>query len=205
MGDFKANVDKVKWACSQARKKRADIILFPELTLTGYPPEDLLFKNSFIKNCREALKKVATHTRGLTVVIGFAERKGKHLYNSAALICDGGYVGTARKMLLPNYGVFDEKRYFTEGDEPVRFSLQGVQIGLTICEDIWAWPEIRERGGDPARARVVVQGLRPRSKRAGSRLRQVDIDRVAAGSEVVRTTAGIVEDYGCLREAPDEI
>ena len=137
VGGFKANVDKVKWACSQARKKRSDIILFPELTLAGYPPEDLLFKNSFIRNCREALKKVVPHTRGLTVVIGFAERKGKHLYNSAALICDGRYVGTARKMLLPNYGVFDEKRYFTEGDEPVRFSLQGVQIGLTICEDIW--------------------------------------------------------------------
>ncbi len=137
VGGFKANVDKVKWACSQARKKGVDIVLFPELILTGYPPEDLLFKESFIKNCREALKKVVSHTRGLTVVIGFAERKGKQLYNSAALICDGRHVGTARKMLLPNYGVFDEKRYFTEGDEPVRFSLQGVQIGLTICEDIW--------------------------------------------------------------------
>ena len=137
VGGFKANVDKVKWACSQARKKGVDIVLFPELILTGYPPEDLLFKKSFIKNCREALKKVVSHTRGLTVVIGFAERKGKQLYNSAALICDGRHVGTARKMLLPNYGVFDEKRYFTEGDAPVRFSLQGVQIGLTICEDIW--------------------------------------------------------------------
>ncbi len=137
VGGFKANVDKVRWACSQARKKGVGIVLFPELILTGYPPEDLLFKESFIKNCREALKKVVSHTRGLTVVIGFAERKGKQLYNSAALICDGRHVGTARKMLLPNYGVFDEKRYFTEGDEPVRFSLQGVQIGLTICEDIW--------------------------------------------------------------------
>ena len=137
VGGFKANVDKVKWACSQARKKSVDIVLFPELILTGYPPEDLLFKKSFIKNCREALKKVVSHTQGLTVVIGFAERKGKQLYNSAALICDGRHVGTARKMLLPNYGVFDEKRYFTEGDAPVRFSLQGVQIGLTICEDIW--------------------------------------------------------------------
>ncbi len=137
VGGFKANVDKVRWACSQARKKGVGIVLFPELILTGYPPEDLLFKESFIKNCREALKKVVSHTRGLTVVIGFAERKGKQLYNSAALICDGRHVGTARKMLLPNYGVFDEKRYFTEGDAPVRFSLQGVQIGLTICEDIW--------------------------------------------------------------------
>jgi NAD+ synthase (glutamine-hydrolysing) len=137
VGGFKANAEKVKRACSQARKMGADIVLFPELTLTGYPPEDLLIKKSFIDNCRQTLKKVVPYTRGLTAVVGFAEQKGKYLYNSAALICDGKHVGTARKMLLPNYGVFDEKRYFTEGDEPVRFSLKGTQIGLTICEDIW--------------------------------------------------------------------
>lgn len=137
VGGFKANAEKVKSACSQARKMGADVVLFPELTLTGYPPEDLLLKKSFIENCRETLKKIAPHTRGLTAVIGFAEKKGKHLYNSAALMSDGKHIGTCRKMLLPNYGVFDEKRYFTEGDEPVRFSLKGVQVGMTICEDIW--------------------------------------------------------------------
>jgi NAD+ synthase (glutamine-hydrolysing) len=137
VGGFKANAKKVKSACAQARKMGADVVLFPELTLTGYPPEDLLLKNSFIKKCRETLDKIAPQTHGLTAVIGFAEKKGKHLYNSAALICDGKHIGTARKMLLPNYGVFDEKRYFTGGDEPVRFSLKGTQIGLTICEDIW--------------------------------------------------------------------
>ncbi len=137
VGGFKANAESVKSICTQARKMGADIVLFPELMLTGYPPEDLLFKKSFIEDCRETLKKVAPFTQGLTAVIGFAEQKGKHLYNSAALMCDGKHVATCRKMLLPNYGVFDEKRYFTEGDEPVRFSLKGAQIGLTICEDIW--------------------------------------------------------------------
>jgi NAD+ synthase (glutamine-hydrolysing) len=137
VGGFKANAKKVKSACAQARKAGADVVLFPELTITGYPPEDLLLKNNFIENCRETLKKIAPYTRGLTAVVGFAEQKGKYLFNSAALICDGKHVGTARKMLLPNYGVFDEKRYFTEGDEPVRISLKGAQIGLTICEDIW--------------------------------------------------------------------
>ncbi len=137
VGGFKANAESVKSICTQARKMGADIVLFPELMLTGYPPEDLLFKKSFIEDCRETLKKVAPFTKGLTAVIGFAEQKGKHLYNSAALMCDGKHVATCRKMLLPNYGVFDEKRYFTEGDEPVRFSLKGAQIGLTICEDIW--------------------------------------------------------------------
>jgi NAD+ synthase (glutamine-hydrolysing) len=137
VGGFKTNAETVKSACAKARKVGADIVLFPELTLTGYPPEDLLLKKSFIENCQKTLTKVAPYTRGLTAVIGFVEQKGKHLYNSAALLCDGKYVGCARKILLPNYGVFDEKRYFTEGDEPARFSLKGAQIGLTICEDIW--------------------------------------------------------------------
>ena len=137
VGGFKANAEKVKSTCAQARKMGADVVLFPELVLTGYPPEDLLFKKSFIENCRETLKKLAPFTRGLTAVIGFAEQKGKHLYNSSALMCDGKHIATYRKMLLPNYGVFDEKRYFTEGEEPIRFSLKGAQIGLTICEDIW--------------------------------------------------------------------
>ena len=137
VGGFKTNAEKVKSACAQARKVGADIVLFPELIVTGYPPEDLLFKKSFIKNCRETLKKIAPYTRSLTAVIGFSEQKGKHLYNSAALMCNGKHIGTYRKTLLPNYGVFDEKRYFTEGDEPVRFFLKGAQIGLTICEDIW--------------------------------------------------------------------
>ena len=137
VGGFKANAERVKSTCAQARKMGADVVLFPELMLTGYPPEDLLFKKSFIKDCRETLKTLAPFTRGLTAVIGFAEQKGKHLYNSAALMCDGKHIATYRKMLLPNYGVFDEKRYFTEGKKPVRFSLKGAQIGLTICEDIW--------------------------------------------------------------------
>ena len=137
VGGFKANAERVKSTCAQARKLGADVVLFPELMLTGYPPEDLLFKKSFIKDCRETLKTLAPFTRGLTAVIGFAEQKGKHLYNSAALMCDGKHIATYRKMLLPNYGVFDEKRYFNAGEEPVRFSLKGAQIGLTICEDIW--------------------------------------------------------------------
>ncbi len=137
VGGFKANAEKVKSICTKARKMGADVVLFPELMVTGYPPEDLLLKKSFVEDCQKTLEKLASVTRGLTAVIGFAEQEGKHLYNSAALMCDGKHVATARKMLLPNYDVFDEKRYFTEGDEPLRFSLKGVQIGLTICEDIW--------------------------------------------------------------------
>ena len=137
VGGFKANAEKVKSVCAKVRKMDADVVLFPELMVTGYPPEDLLLKEKFIEDCQKTLKKIASTTHGLTAVVGYAEKEAGKLYNSAALICDGIHVATARKMLLPNYGVFDEKRYFTEGEEPLRFSLKGAQIGLTICEDIW--------------------------------------------------------------------
>ena len=137
VGGFKANAEKIKSVCAKVRKMGADVVLFPELMVTGYPPEDLLLKEKFIEDCQKTLKKIASTTHGLTAVVGYAEKEAGKLYNSAALICDGKYVATARKMLLPNYGVFDEKRYFTEGEEPLRFSLKGAQIGLTICEDIW--------------------------------------------------------------------
>ena len=137
VGDFDYNTNKIKSHLKQARKMGADVILFPELAITGYPPEDLLLKESFLKNSHKAMEKIIPHTRGLTAIVGFAEKHGNAIYNSAALLCDGKHVGTCRKMLLPNYGVFDEKRYFQEGDTPVRFALKGATLGITICEDIW--------------------------------------------------------------------
>ena len=137
VGGFKANAEKIKSVCAKVRKMGADVVLFPELMITGYPPEDLLLKEKFIEDCQKTLKKIASTTHGLTAVVGYAEKEAGKLYNSAALICDRKHIATARKMLLPNYGVFDEKRYFAEGEEPLRFSLKGAQIGLSICEDIW--------------------------------------------------------------------
>ncbi len=137
VGGFKANAEKIKSVCAKVRKMGADVVLFPELMVTGYPPEDLLLKEKFIEDCQKTLKKIASMTHGLTAVVGYAEKEAGKLYNSAALICDRKHIATARKMLLPNYGVFDEKRYFAEGEEPLRFSLKGAQIGLSICEDIW--------------------------------------------------------------------
>lgn len=137
VGDFNYNVEKIKGQLKQARKMAADVVLFPELAVTGYPPEDLLLKESFLKQSHKALKKIAPYSKGLTAIIGFAEKHGNAIYNSAALLCDGKHVGTCRKMILPNYGVFDEKRYFVEGNTPVRFTLKGTTLGITICEDIW--------------------------------------------------------------------
>ena len=137
VGDFSFNADKIKQHLKQAKRMGADVVLFPELAVTGYPPEDLLLKESFLKQCDKNLKKISRYTKGLTAIIGFAEKKGKAIYNSAALLCDGKHIGTCRKMLLPNYGVFDEKRYFYEGNSPVRFGLKGAMLGITICEDLW--------------------------------------------------------------------
>jgi len=137
VGDFNFNVDKIKQHLKKARRMGADVVLFPELAVTGYPPEDLLLKESFLKQCDKNLKKISRYSKGLTTIIGFAEKKGKAIYNSAALLSDGKHVGTYRKMLLPNYGVFDEKRYFHEGNSPVRFRLKGATLGITICEDLW--------------------------------------------------------------------
>ena len=137
VGDFNFNAEKIKQHLKQAKRMGADVVLFPELAVTGYPPEDLLLKESFLKQCDKNLKKISRYTKGLTAIIGFAEKKGKAIYNSAALLCDGRHIGTCRKMLLPNYGVFDEKRYFHEGNSPVKFSLKGATLGITICEDLW--------------------------------------------------------------------
>lgn len=137
VGDFNFNADKIKQYLKQAKRMGADVVLFPELAVTGYPPEDLLLKESFLKQCDKNLKKISRYTKGLTVIIGFAEKKGKAIYNSAALLSDGKHIGTCRKMLLPNYGVFDEKRYFHEGNSPVKFRLKGATLGITICEDLW--------------------------------------------------------------------
>jgi len=137
VGDFKYNLNRIKNCLKEAAKLEADLILFPELTLTGYPPEDLLLKDDFITKNIETLKDLALGVTGIVAVVGYVEKVKRNLYNSAALLYKGKVVGNYRKMILPNYGVFDEKRYFLEGDEPTCFVMNGIKIGLTICEDIW--------------------------------------------------------------------
>lgn len=137
VGDFQRNAQKIKSCLKTAKQHEADLILFPELTLAGYPPEDLLLRRDFLIKGWEALRGLTPHTEGITAVIGCAEPAKSGLFNSAALVSQGKLVGTYRKIQLPNYGVFDEKRYFQEGNAPVRFHLKGVTLGITICEDIW--------------------------------------------------------------------
>jgi NAD+ synthase (glutamine-hydrolysing) len=120
----------------RARALRCDVVAFPELALTGYPPEDLLFKPAFIEANLRALADVAAHSRGLTVVVGFVDKRDD-IFNAAAVLHDGAHAGTYHKQYLPNYGVFDENRYFQSGTESPVFAVGQTVIAANICEDIW--------------------------------------------------------------------
>ena len=138
VGDFSGNREKVLQAISQARQKKAQLVLFPELTLTGYPPEDMLFKENFITDNSAVLHSILPHTKGIAIVLGYVDRDPKgHLYNAAAFISNGKIFFNYRKIELPNYGVFDEKRYFTPAHEPGLLRWDQKKLALTICEDIW--------------------------------------------------------------------
>ncbi len=136
VGGLEKNGDKIKQFINAAKKQHTDIVIFPELALTGYPPEDLLLKPGFIKASMNALKDIVDYTKGISAVVGFVEL-GADLYNSAAFINNGKLVSTAKKAFLPNYGVFDEYRYFQRGTTFPVYIMDSVRIGVNICEDIW--------------------------------------------------------------------
>lgn len=137
VGDIKGNFNKIVEYIEEAEKKRVDIISFPELTITGYPPEDLLLKPRFIDENLKMLSKVEKKVGEIIAVIGFVDRKNGKLYNSAAIIYNGKIYGIYHKFFLPNYSVFDERRYFTPGKTPLTFSFDNICFGVNICEDIW--------------------------------------------------------------------
>jgi NAD+ synthase (glutamine-hydrolysing) len=136
VGDIPGNARKIGERIAAARDEGAALVVFPELTLSGYPPEDLLLKTSFLERAAGALQELAAQTRGIVALVGFPE-SAEDVYNAAAVLADGEVAAIYRKMYLPNYGVFDEQRYFQSGAEAGIFELNGVPIGITICEDIW--------------------------------------------------------------------
>jgi NAD+ synthase (glutamine-hydrolysing) len=136
VGDFAGNTRKILEAIAEARSLGVDLITFPELAICGYPPEDLLFKPQFIEENLKSLEKVIKQTSGLAVIVGFVDAKND-IYNAAAIINDGKLVSIYHKIYLPNYGVFDENRYFQAGSECPVYTILGVGIGVNICEDIW--------------------------------------------------------------------
>jgi len=137
VGRIEGNRDRIQEIIENAKSHHADLVIFPELALSGYPPEDLLLRKDFLDRVDQALEEIALATQGITAIIGFPERKAGQLFNSAAILQNGRKVQTYQKRLLPNYGVFDEKRYFKEGESPCVFEIDRLKIGLTLCEDIW--------------------------------------------------------------------
>ena len=136
VGDIEGNVQTVENSLSQARQLAADVVVFPELTITGYPPEDLLLRPAFLNANLVAVKHITTLTSGMTVIVGFAD-VDEDVYNAAAILHDTSWVHTYRKQYLPNYAVFDEDRYFAPGYEVPVFKRGDVTFGVSICEDIW--------------------------------------------------------------------
>jgi NAD+ synthase (glutamine-hydrolysing) len=136
VGDFAGNVAKIIANIERAREAGADVIALPELSLTGYPPEDLLLKPQFIAANLKALDEVVAAARGITAIVGFVA-KTSDIHNAAAVICDGELKGVYHKAYLPNYGVFDEYRYFKAGESAPIFIYGEVPLGVNICEDIW--------------------------------------------------------------------
>jgi NAD+ synthase (glutamine-hydrolysing) len=178
VGDIDGNAAKIVDWSARALDEGADLVLFPELTVTGYPPEDLLLKTHFLDASKAVLDEIAAKTQGIVTMVGFPER-ADDVYNSIAVLADGRVAAVYRKIHLPNYGVFDEQRYFQAADAPATIDIGGVNVGLTICEDIWepGPPATSEalagaqvlvnlsaspyhRGKGPERERMLVQRAR---------------------------------------------
>jgi NAD+ synthase (glutamine-hydrolysing) len=136
VGDIPGNARLIRDYVERARDEGAQLVVFPELAVTGYPPEDLLLKTHFVDAAGAALEEIAPACEDIVALVGFPERRDD-VYNACAVLADGRVQAIYRKMFLPNYGVFDEQRYFQAGTEPELIELNGVGIGLTICEDIW--------------------------------------------------------------------
>ena len=138
VGDVHGNLARLIAAAQQARdEQRADVIVFPELALSGYPPEDLLLRSSMQRRIERALHELAQAVSGIYMVVGYPWVDGELRYNAAAVLADGQILASYYKQKLPNYQVFDEKRYFSAGSEPCVLEIKGVPVALTICEDIW--------------------------------------------------------------------
>jgi NAD+ synthase (glutamine-hydrolysing) len=136
VGDVDGNAAKIRELMERARGEGADLVVFPELALSGYPPEDLLLKPHFLDAVGDALDQLAESAQGIVALVGFPQG-ADDVYNAAAVLADGELKAVYRKIFLPNYGVFDEQRYFQAGSEAALIDVNGAAIGLTICEDIW--------------------------------------------------------------------
>ena len=172
LGDLAGNAAKILDCAERAKAGGAQILLTPELSLCGYPPEDLLLRDGFFRDCAATLDRLAAAVHGIRVIVGHPQLADGRRYNAASLLQEGRVAATYRKRNLPNYTVFDEERYFEPGGEPVVFDVNGVRFGLNICEDLWGEQGPVEAGasaeqhGAAAHQRKVWRAEAPRLARA---------------------------------------
>ena len=181
VGDIAHNADLIVDAVRFAHTQGADLVLTPEMALAGYPPEDLVAKDHFVSDIAEALQRVALACTGVTAIVGFVERVGGVLHNSAAVCREGAIVSVYRKRRLPNYGVFDEERYFEPGSAPLLIEVAGETCALTICEDIWV-PELVAEAAALGATVVLNISASPFHAGKGSEREEMFRDRAAGNS-----------------------
>jgi len=159
VGDVAGNTAKIiDWARRARDKEDADLVVFPELSICGYPPEDLLFHAGLRHDVEAAVAEISRSVTGIAVLIGFPEYEEDRIYNSCAVLRDGKLLARYRKKLLPNYAVFDEERYFKAGKEAAVFKLNGIRFGLNICEDVWRPGPVSESRAAGAECVLVING-----------------------------------------------
>lgn len=218
VGDLTGNEALILADYARAAEAGCNVVVFTELTITGYPPEDLLLKSAFVQHNRDVMHRIAAQTGACAAVVGFVHAEEGALYNAAAVCVNGEVVGVYKKMLLPNYAVFDEERYFMPGPAMVNgapagmFEINGVQVGVSVCEDIWfASGPVAAQAANGARVLLNLNGspfhdgkhvaredmLKERAAQTGSTI--VYVNQVGAqdelifdGSSVVITAAGDV-------------
>ncbi len=156
IGALERNKNKIIENINKAAELGCRLVAFPELCITGYPPEDLLYRKDFISDQRTMLKDIASHCERIVAIVGFVDDDGECLYNAAAILAEGKHLATYRKINLPNYSVFDEERYFTAGSEPLILHLGHIRVGISICEDIWVEHNVTEVEGIYGHADILL-------------------------------------------------
>ncbi|HEX6138391.1 MAG TPA: NAD+ synthase [Casimicrobiaceae bacterium] len=206
LGDLAGNARALLDAIAEGRRAGASLVVTPELSLCGYPPEDLLLRPAFVDACASELAALAAQVSGVAAIVGFPERHEGRRHNAAALLRDGRVAGVYRKHLLPNYTVFDEERYFEPGDAPFVFDVDGVRCGVIICEDCWFdGPAARARDAG-AQLIIVPNGSPYHTSQQAARLAQITarvhetglpfvyVNRVGGQDELVFDGASFVTD-----------
>ncbi|MCP5092791.1 MAG: NAD+ synthase, partial [Gammaproteobacteria bacterium] len=159
VGDVAGNTARIIEFAERARDQQgADLVVFPELSICGYPPEDLLFHAGLRHSVENAVAEIRDKVFGIAMLIGFPEYDDEHIYNSCAVFEDGHAICHYRKQILPNYSVFDEERYFTAGKHATVFKINGIRIGLTICEDVWRPDPIAASRSAGAECVIAING-----------------------------------------------